>query len=171
MWVVLARVNSPHCPPLTTESLLMAGNWWLPVVSVISRITFPSLPLITFLHHHHHHQHHHHHHHHHVTLHSLVCVLGGGYVVLLEGSVQKPWDDARLAHTWGLVPVNTDRYQSGQLSVLKLKDLPLKIFCMSFPRDVRSRAKWNWTLTSSSKYGDSVVGVVRVHPPLKLRPG
>ena len=31
----------------------------------------------------------HHHRHHHVTLHSLVCVLGGGYVVLLEGSVQK----------------------------------------------------------------------------------
>ena len=52
MWVVLLRVRWPadHCPPLTTESLLMAGNWWLPVVSVISRITFPSLPLITFLH-------------------------------------------------------------------------------------------------------------------------
>ena len=25
-----------------------------------------------------------------ITVHSLVCVLGGGYVVLLEGSVQKP---------------------------------------------------------------------------------
>lgn len=44
--------------------------------------------------------------------------------------------------------VSTSQYrcQSGQLSVLKLKDLPLKILCLSFPRDVRSRAKWNWTL-------------------------
>ena len=35
--------------PLTTESLLMAGNWWLPVVSVTSRVTFPWVPLINFL--------------------------------------------------------------------------------------------------------------------------
>ena len=47
MWLV--SVKAVLQPPLDTESLCMAGNWWLPAVSVICMVHTALLLLITFL--------------------------------------------------------------------------------------------------------------------------
>ena len=47
------KIRSQECPPhflpLDMDSLCMAGNWWLPVVSVICRVQTDLLLEMTFL--------------------------------------------------------------------------------------------------------------------------